>query len=68
MLGSGKEESKAPQRKWIVYIYFPSEVRGCLNSNFVKTVVKKLLLSFDLNGWNAIYCHEFFVHLGKSLF
>ena len=56
----GMEKSKAPQRKWILYIYFLIEVQGCLKSNFVETIGKKLLLSFDLNGWNAIYFHAFF--------
>ena len=59
--GHDKEESKAPQCKWILYIYFLIEIQGCLRSNFVETIAKKLHLSFDLNGWNAIYCHEFFV-------
>ena len=38
--GYGKEESKAPQRKWILYIYFLIEVQGCLKSNFVETIGK----------------------------
>ena len=67
--GHGKEKSKAPQRKWILYIYFLIEVQGCLKSNFVvKPLAKKLLLSFDLNGWNAIYCRAVTKGRGPGIF